>query len=97
MQFKKSQNSDLQPTSNEMIFLNLFFQNSIFYDREFLKYKCEKIHELVLKEDDSEFDSKIKRILISTDKYENPIIEGDISYNLAVNNFFNFLKFFKNF
>lgn len=64
--------------------MKLFFQNSIFYDKEFLKYKCEKIYQIDTKDSEKEFDSFVKKIMLSSDQYENPIIEGDISYNLAV-------------
>lgn len=84
LQFKRSK-QDIGPASQDLIYLNLFYQNSIFYDKEFLKYKCEKVYDLDMRgSDDSEFDTFVKKILISSDKYEIPIIEGDISYNLAV-------------
>jgi len=68
-----------------LVYLNLFYQNSFFYEKEFLRYKSEKIYKINMKNsDDNDFDNTIKKIIINSDEYEDHIITGETSYNLAV-------------
>ncbi len=69
----------------DLVYLNLFYQNSFFYEKEFLRYKSEKIYKINMKNsDDNDFDNTIKKIIINSDEYEDHIITGETSYNLAV-------------
>ncbi len=66
-----------------------YFKLGINYDREFLKYKIEKLSGKDYNKDlDKNFDHNIKQTLSNINIQDDNIIVGDVSYNLSVM-FFN--------
>jgi hypothetical protein len=74
--------SKLDPNKSENL-VN-FYQIGINYDREFIKYKLEKLTKTNLKKLENNFDEEIKLHLDRFGLEEDSIIVGDKSYNIAV-------------
>jgi hypothetical protein len=69
----------------EISLLKKYMKLGVNYDREFLKYKIEKLKNKNYAGLDENFDMIIKDTLINIPKEENQLIVGDKSYNISVN------------
>ncbi len=61
-----------------------YYQIGINYDREFIKYKLEKLNKMNLNNLDNNFDEEVKICLEKFSLEEDSILVGDKSYNIAV-------------
>ena len=69
---------------NEILDLKKFFISCFIYDRDQIKKKLRKITKLKYEDLDTDFDTKVKKILETLDKPENFRIKDDFSYNVVV-------------
>jgi hypothetical protein len=79
-----NETKSLYDNTSDISALKNFYQAGINYDREFLKYRLEKLTGVENKNLDLNFDSEMK---LNMDKFQiqdDSILEGDVSYNIAV-------------
>jgi hypothetical protein len=80
MQLIKKKHDDPKSVS----LMKKYFKMGINYDREFLKYKLEKMNEKEIKGLENNFDKNIKQLMQKMELDDETIIVGDISYNISV-------------
>lgn len=89
MRMMKSQEIE-QQNNNEIKFINNhlklqeYFQNGINYDREFIKYKLEKLGNQEIYLLDKGYDENIYSVMENDKHTDKPLLEGETSYNIAV-------------
>ena len=89
MKFMKSKQPNMSQEENENFeSMKSYFQIGINYDREFMKYKIEKMTNTSYKNLEKNFDEDFKGIFDKLTGVENAIIGGDVSFNIAVINLF---------
>jgi hypothetical protein len=64
--------------------LKNYFFNGINHDREFLEFKMDSIVVNTNEKAYINFDSEMKMLINKTEYEEEPIIKGDVSYNISV-------------
>jgi hypothetical protein len=72
--------------------LKKYMKLGINYDREFIKYKLEKLNGQDYSDLNHNFDMIIKDTIMNIPKEDNQIMVGDVSYNISVSIFLNLVQ-----
>ncbi len=90
-----AENKSKEEKNHKKIYVyNSYMKNSLRYDRELLLIRLKNL----LNQDklpglDENYDENISKYVNIIENVEDPIIKGDISYDVAVSDFFYFILF----